>query len=115
MSEITVDKTLVSYCGLYCGACKRYLKGGCPGCIKNEKAGWCKVRKCCIENSYQSCAECKEYTDVSECKKLNNFFSKVFAFIFRTDRLAGITMIKEKGYENFAKLLAEEKRVAIKK
>jgi len=45
----------------------------------------------------------------------NNFFSKVFAFIFRTDRLAGITMIKEKGYENFAKLLAEEKRVAIKK
>jgi hypothetical protein len=46
---------------------------------------------------------------------LNNFFSKVFAFIFRIDRLAGITMIKEKGYENFAKRLAEEKRVAIKK
>ena len=43
MKEIVADTNLIGYCGLYCGACKRYLKDKCPGCHKNEKAAWCKT------------------------------------------------------------------------
>ena len=49
---------LVARCGLYCGACGSYLKGRCPGCRENVKATWCKVRACCGEHSYASCADC---------------------------------------------------------
>ncbi len=114
MKEIIVDKLLVSKCGLYCGSCPKYLKEKCPGCHGNEKAAWCKIRSCCLEHNYSSCAECKEYSNVMECKKFNNFFSRLIGFILRSDRNAGIGMIKEKGYEGFAKYMAENKLISIK-
>ena len=43
MQSITVDPELVGYCGLYCGACGKYLNGKCRGCHDNVKATWCKV------------------------------------------------------------------------
>ena len=57
MKEIVSSPDLVAYCGLYCGACKRYRMEKCPGCRENEKAAWCKVRACCRGNHYSSCAE----------------------------------------------------------
>ena len=42
--EIITDKNLVAYCGLYCGACRSYLKRKCQACKDNEKASWCKVK-----------------------------------------------------------------------
>ena len=115
MAEITIDKNLVSYCGLYCGACSKYLKEKCPGCHDNEKATWCKIRTCCMDNKYDSCAACEEFSDVNNCKKFNNFFAKVIGFIYRSDRKAGIDFIDEKGIEEFAKYMAENKLVTIKK
>jgi len=29
MKEIIVDKTMIAYCGLDCGACKKFLKENC--------------------------------------------------------------------------------------
>lgn len=49
----------VAYCGLYCGACRKWKKGKCPGCYHNEKASWCEIRKCCRENDYATCADCQ--------------------------------------------------------
>ena len=115
MAEILVDKNLVSYCGLYCGACPKYLKEKCPGCHDNEKATWCKIRTCSIENNYQSCAACEEFENPNDCKKYNNFFSKIIGFVLRSDRKAGIDFIGEKGYEEFAKYMAQNKLVTIKK
>ena len=106
---------LVSHCGLYCGACRSYLKGKCPGCIDNVKATWCKVRICCQENGYSSCADCKTYANPMGCKYYNNIFSKVIGFIFRSDRNACIAMIKEKGYDNFADYMAKNGWQTIKK
>ncbi|MBN2144478.1 MAG: DUF3795 domain-containing protein, partial [Candidatus Aureabacteria bacterium] len=60
--EITINPRLVAFCGLYCGACGRYLKNKCPGCVGNEKAAWCSVRTCCLENHFSSCAECRDFT-----------------------------------------------------
>lgn len=114
-TDIEVDENLIAYCGLYCGACFKYLKKKCPGCRENEKATWCKIRTCTLENNLKSCAECKDFTDLHDCKKFNNFMSKIFEFAFRSNRYACIDMIKEVDYESFAKYMAEKKLVTIKK
>lgn len=115
MKEIVADRSLIAKCGLYCGSCSKYLKGNCPGCEKNEKASWCAVRSCCLENEYASCAECKNFTNRMECKKFNNFMSKIFGFVFNSDRNACIQMIKEKGYDGFAVFMAENRIMSLKK
>jgi len=105
MKEIVSDENLVAFCGLYCGACRAYLKDRCPGCGENTKAGWCKLRTCCIEHKYGTCADCIDFKDVNNCKKFNNFISKIFAFIFRSNRRACIEQIREKGRAGHAELM----------
>lgn len=114
MKEIIADKNLIARCGLYCGACKKYLKGSCNGCNENHKATWCKVRSCCAENNFKSCADCTTFENVRDCKKHNNFISKIFALIFSSNRAAGIDMIKREGYENFARYMADSGLQTIK-
>ena len=115
MKEIITDKSLIAKCGLYCAACPRFLKEKCQGCDQYEKATWCKVRSCCIENNYASCAECEEFEDPSDCKKYNTFMARIFGFIFNSDRTACIQLIKESGYEKFAEEMAKNKRVSLKR
>ena len=115
MKEITSDPKLVAYCGLYCGACKRYLKEKCPGCHKNEKASWCKIRACCVEHNYESCADCTEFTSPNDCKKFNNLMAKMFGFIFNSNRVACIEQISEMGIEKHAEKMTELKTPSIKK
>jgi len=115
MKTITADKSLVAYCGLYCGACKKYLSGSCPGCHENQKASWCKIRSCNMEHGYASCADCKEFADPMACKKFNNFISKIFSVIFKSNRAADIAMIRESGYEEFAQFMAANKLQSIKR
>ena len=109
MKEIVADKNLVAYCGLYCGACRSYLKGKCSGCRENHKATWCTIRKCCMENNYQTCADC-QLMELKDCKKFNNFMSKVMGLIFNSDRTACICQIKEKGTDVFAEEMKIHKR-----
>jgi hypothetical protein len=115
MKEIVADPNLVAYCGLYCGACKRYLMGKCPGCRENEKATWCKVRTCCLENNYATCADCILVRDITDCKGYNNFMAKLFGFIFRSDRQACIRLIQQNGVEQFATEMAEKQRMTIRR
>ena len=115
MEQKKADKNLIAYCGLYCGECGRYKKGKCPGCQKNEKATWCKVRSCCREGGKLSCADCSVYADASECKKFNNMISKLFAFLFGSDRQACIDRIKEKGYDAYAAEMTERGAQSLKK
>jgi hypothetical protein len=115
MKTITADTQLVAACGLYCGACGQYLQEKCPGCKGNDKASWCKVRSCTQKKGIQSCADCKDFPKAAECKDFNNFMSKVFGLIFRSDRQACVTMIQAKGYKEFAKYMAENKLQSIKR
>lgn len=114
LKEITTDTKLIAYCGLYCGSCKSYLKGKCPGCRENEKATWCAIRKCCAENNYQSCADCK-IAELKDCGKYNSFISKVIGFVLNSDRSACITRIREAGYDTFAAEMAKSGRQTIKR
>lgn len=109
------EPQLVAFCGLYCGACGQYKRGKCPGCAKNEKAGWCKIRTCCQENGYATCAVCTRFTDVHDCGKFDNLLSRVFGLIFRSDRSANIARIKEIGIEAFANEMADRDRPGIRR
>jgi hypothetical protein len=109
VKEIVADKELVAYCGLYCGACGAYLRGRCPGCHKNEKATWCKLRLCCIEKKRTTCADCTDFSDVKQCGKYHNIISRVIGFLFRSNRPACIARIKKIGPEAFAKEMASKK------
>jgi hypothetical protein len=115
MKTIEINTNLIAKCGLYCGVCRSYLKEKCPGCTENTKATWCAVRTCCLENNYKSCADCKEFENAMDCKKYNNFIAKMFGFVFRSDRAACITLIKEQGYENFAAYMANNNLQTIKR
>ncbi len=115
MKEIVQNTDFIAFCGLYCGACKSYLKEKCPGCHENSKASWCKVRSCNIEHGYKSCADCTEFADPRECRKFNNFISKIFGLVFNSDRPACIAKIKEMGYDEFAYFMTDQRIQSIKR
>ena len=106
MNTIKNETGLIAYCGLYCGACKPYIKGKCSGCAGNEKASWCEIRKCCMAKNIKSCADCTEFPDVKQCKKYNNFVARAIGFVLRSDRPACIEMIKKNGYVDFASFMS---------
>jgi hypothetical protein len=110
MKQVSNDTSLVAFCGLYCGACRAYLKEYCPGCRENTKAAWCKIRLCGIDYKYASCADCKEFKDVDDCKKFNNIISKIFAFVFRSNRKACIEQIRAKGLNGHAEIMMRVKK-----
>ncbi|WP_418981610.1 DUF3795 domain-containing protein [Alistipes sp.] len=91
----------IASCGLYCGACRKYLKGKCPGCRLNERAAWCAIRTCCIEHGWQSCADCT-LAPLAACRRFNNLPGKIFGMLFGSDRSGCIARIREVGAEAFA-------------
>lgn len=109
MKEIVADGELVAHCGLYCGACRAYRKGKCPGCVENAEATWCKVRACCQERDYGTCAECAEFADPKACRKFHNLFSRIIGFLLRSDRGKCIARIRAVGPEAFAREMAERR------
>jgi hypothetical protein len=94
--------TLVAPCSIFCGSCYKYKKGSCPSCRNNDKATWCKIRICTKDHGYRTCADCRQFSDVNTCTKFNNFFSKIFALIFRSDRKASLSRIAEIGINAYA-------------
>jgi len=61
----------------------------------------CPVKKCALEKDYTSCADCGDFENLKDCKKLNNFISKIFDLVFRTDRIGNLDRIREVGVEQF--------------
>lgn len=105
----------IAFCGLYCEECGKYKKEKCPGCAKNERASWCTVRKCCMENSYRSCAECTAFPDPMECSIFNNPVSKVIGFLFNSHRGKCIQYIKKNGYGAFSSHMEGLGRMSMKR
>ncbi len=106
----------MAYCGLYCGACNSFKKGKCPGCRQTQKAAWCKIRVCCADHGYATCADCAEFGgEPLLCSKFNNFMSRVIGFAFGVDRAAGIALIRETGPEAFAAQLHAAGKMALPK
>ena len=81
-TDFTSLRPDIAACGLYCGACRKFRQGKCPGCRDNAKANWCKIRQCCTAHHYSSCADCT-LIPLEACKKFNNPIAKIFALVFR--------------------------------
>jgi len=112
-SEFKNDVHLIAYCGLYCGTCRKYLSGKCPGCKQIQGKHWCQIRTCNIDQQFSSCADCKLETP-NACKKFNNPISKVFAFIFGSNREKCILTIRENGASWYAMHMAETGQQSLK-
>ena len=108
MRQILANENLVAYCGLYCGACGKHLADKCPGCHENAEATWCKVRSCCLEHSYSSCAPCEQFADPNDCAKFHNFFSRIMALLFNSNRQACILKIKQVGLDAFSQEMTQK-------
>jgi hypothetical protein len=91
-------ETRVAACGLFCGNCGKLQRGRCEGCVVQPGLRRCRIRACAFERGFATCAECEE---METCKILNNFISKIFGFIFRSDRMGGLRMIRDEGMEKF--------------
>jgi hypothetical protein len=115
MREVVAATELVAACGLYCGACRSYLNERCDGCAKNEKATWCGVRACCREHGWSSCAECTVCADPRRCAKFDNFMSRLFGLVFRSDRAACVAQIRRLGLAGHAQAMAEQKLHTIRR
>ena len=113
MDKRTANNLPIGACGLYCGACRKYRDGKCPGCHENVKASWCKIRKCCQEKGFHTCAECDK--DMKACKTHNNMIGKVFALIFRSDRAACIRYIRGNGEQAYAEEMARRGQQTMKR
>jgi len=115
MKQITNNSAFIAKCGLYCGACGKYLNDKCPGCANNEKASWCKLRSCTLEKNIRSCADCDEFSDPMKCKKFNNVMAQLFGLIFNSNRAACIAKIKAVGYDDFTAYMTENKMMSFKR
>ncbi len=95
-------EVVLAYCGLVCSDCGAYIKGKCQGCHCDKPMNrGCTVKPCAQEKNCSTCAECGDFENLKECGKLNNFISKIFAFIFRSDRIGNLNRIREIGVERF--------------
>ncbi len=115
MNKVVFDFDLVGNCGAYCGACASYRRGKCPGCEERVQAGECRIRTCCDNNMYPTCASCTEYVDIRECKIFNSLFSKVIDYVKRSDRHACVEQIREIGLERHAARMANLGRVTMRR
>jgi len=94
-------KDLVAYCGIYCGVCGAYKKGGCKGCRDGGGFKSCEARTCCHERNYATCAECDEF---AACKKLDDFIAKFISLAFRQpSTVEKVKRIKEIGVDTYIK------------
>jgi len=93
---------IVAHCGLVCSDCGAFEKEKCQGCHSDKPMCYnCKVKKCNLEHGYTTCADCTEFEDLTKCKKLNSFVSKIFKLIFRSNRLGNLNSIRQKGLDTF--------------
>lgn len=96
------EELILAYCGLVCNECGAFKKEKCEGCHSEKPLNkGCKVKKCATDKGIITCADCDEYEDLAKCRKLNNFISKIFKFIFKSDRLGNLALIRQNGLEQF--------------
>jgi len=111
---------LIGYCGLYCGACRNYLKGKCPGCKRIEKDGKqasrlrrkaierCAIRRCSSNTGYTTCAQCG--INIERCPYRNTLASKLQTWLHGSNHHACISYIREKGEVAFAEHMCWEEK-----
>jgi hypothetical protein len=109
---VTFDSTLIAPCGMNCGTCIAYLrdKNKCPGCRTYSADKAISIQRCIIpkcvnleKTTSKFCFDCEKYP----CKRIKQL-DKRYSAKYKTSFIENLTIIKEKGIENF--LVFESKR-----
>lgn len=116
---MTDDERLIGYCGIYCKKCTEFISGKCDGCrVDSEKTAViyrkCRVKPCCAENAFFTCADCTIYTSTKDCKKYNPLLLKISSWIGSVNRSKCIEMIKTEGRAEFLAFMEERNWVMFK-
>lgn len=92
-------------CGACCKTCHEFMVN-CKGCKigytsgeRNIDKARCKIKICCINKEYNSCADC---SSLKNCSTINSFYSKN-GYKYRKYQ-ESIMYIKQNGYETFFKI-----------
>jgi len=100
------DKEYMGCCGAYCKTCFGITEELCKGCkigyINGERdlnKAKCKMKVCCMEKKYSTCAECPKF---ETCNIINEFFRKN-GYKYKKYQEA-IMYIRNSGYESFFKI-----------
>ena len=117
--QMTDNEPFIAYCGLYCKACPAFVSGKCEGCrVDSAKSAVlykkCKVKPCCVENGFFTCADCTIYASTKACKKYNPLMLNISSWIGCVNRSKCIDMIKEKGRAEFLAFMEERNWVMFK-
>jgi len=102
-----MNKDLVSYCGIYCGACPSLYKS-CLGCRTEEKRGqkriskWgCRIRTCCHDDKNLGfCFECPDYP-CKQLAKLKNSHLEDERYDYRHQMFYNLVRIEKIGLEDW--------------
>lgn len=96
----------IGCCGAYCGTCRAFKEQTCKGCKLGYENGKrdiskakCKIKVCCINRNYNSCADCP---DTLTCQTINEFYGKK-GYKYAKYKQA-IEFIKLNGYDEFIKI-----------
>jgi hypothetical protein len=117
--EKTGNEQFIAYCGLYCKACPSFTSGKCDGCRSNSAKSavvykQCRVKPCCVENGFYTCADCTISASVKDCKKYNPLLLRIASWVESSDRSRAIEMIQTKGRTVFAVYMEDKNWVCFK-
>jgi hypothetical protein len=95
----------IAACGLFCTNCRKVQSGKCAGCQEAPGFSRCATRACCAEKGIVGCFECRDFSgrDYRECRKVHNPISRIFAFVFGSDRPAALALLRDRGREEYLK------------
>ena len=96
----------IGCCGAYCRTCPEFRNTKCRGCKigytdggRDIKKAKCKMKVCCIEKGFHSCADCDSY---STCPIIQGFYRKKS---YKYKKYEEATLyIRENGYSNFIEI-----------
>lgn len=98
----TSQTVIVACCGLVCSNCGAYKRDKCKGCHSDKPLfASCPVKACATFRQFSTCAECTPYHDLTQCGKLHNYISRLFGWVFGTNRIGNLCRIREIGLEAF--------------
>lgn len=96
----------IGCCGAYCGSCKSYKENLCLGCKLGYDNGErdiskakCKIKICCVQKGFNSCADCDLY---NSCNIIQDFYGKN-GYKYKKYQEA-TEYIKVNGYGSFIKI-----------
>lgn len=112
MKTIAPDNKNIAACGLYCGACRKFLAEKCSGCKPNKKQLGVKSAHVAKKTSLILVLNAPMMSGNASCFPIDK---QSICILFNSDRSACISYIKEQGEQAFAEEMTKRKCQTIRR